>query len=68
MKCNKCGVEITSEKIWFIHPSECQGNTEIIEKVNYSKLTYAEIKELCMEKGINPFGKKKEELIKILEG
>ena len=37
------------------------------EKVDYSKLTVAELKDLCKEKGINTTGLKKADLVSALE-
>ncbi|WP_010249211.1 Rho termination factor N-terminal domain-containing protein [Acetivibrio cellulolyticus] len=65
MFCEKCNSEFTSEKIYFIHVSECK--TEY-KKENYSDIDYTELKKIASEKGINTHGMKKQEIIEALGG
>ena len=46
---------------------EKEVETKIEEKKDYSKLTVAELKELCAEKGIDTTGLKKADLVSALE-
>lgn len=67
MKCEKCGAEITSEKIWFIHQQECK-NVEKQQEIyaKYNVYEYQDLKKMAQEKGIKWFGVNKTNLIQDL--
>ena len=66
MKCKKCGIEITSEKIWNIHIQECKFDENETKSVDFSSLGFQELKKLASSKGINATKMKKEEIIEAL--
>lgn len=65
MICKNCGVEITSEKIWYIHQKQC--NVKQLEKADYSFLDFQELKSLAKEKGISTYKLKKVDIIEKLQ-
>lgn len=73
MKCSKCGLEFTSDKVFDIHQKRCKGIEEpvIIHMDNpnmYKEMSYNELREQAkledLDMGKNP---KKDELIDALE-
>jgi hypothetical protein len=59
--CN-CGFYCTSEKIFWLHKSECNKKVEN-DKPEYLLLGWQELRKYAMEKGIDITNKKKDEIL-----
>lgn len=64
MICKDCGKEITSEKIWLIHPKECIGQET---KKSFGNISFQELKKTAKEAGINTYKMKQEDIIRALQ-
>lgn len=65
MKCENCGIEMTSEKIFALHLRECKKIEQ--KQVGLEDMGWKELVKYASEQGINTKGKKKQELLNELK-
>ena len=61
MKCD-CGFSCTSEKIFWLHKTECYN-----KKTEYMNLSWHELRKYAAEKGIDVANKKKDQILTELQ-
>ena len=66
MLCRICGQDI-SDSVYPFHIKRCKKETEV--KQDMTKYTVKELKQMCKDKGLTGYSRKKEaELIEMLQG
>ena len=70
MICSICNINISSEKIYYLHKQRCkqkQQNDKQEQPKGYNSFSWPELKQLASDKGINTYSMKKEEVINALK-
>jgi len=71
LKCKNCDFSCTSEKIFWLHLTECKAEKSEdkakSEKKDFNSLNWNDLRKYAVSKGIEIIGLKKEEIIEKLQ-